>query len=214
MDNQQPEYSYPSIEMRKSPNRKTLWLIAPLVLFILAIFFFKSNKGNLPLPQFPVPSSTLTITQQTASPSAVLSLTLGKRTKTSGCVAVKGLEDKDCTPGAIIEGATKDQICVPGYSKSVRNVPESEKNQVYLEYGISTRTTGEYEVDHLISLELGGSNDISNLWPEAAQPTPGFHEKDKVENYLHAEVCAGRISLQEAQLKIANNWEEFYKIAP
>ena len=109
---------------------------------------------------------------------------------------------------------TKDQICVSGYSKSVRNVPESEKNQVYLEYGITSRQTGEYEVDHLISLELGGSNDISNLWPEAAQPTPGFHEKDKVENYLHAQVCSGKITLQEAQLRIANNWEEFYKVAP
>ena len=33
-----------------------------------------------------------------------------------------------------------------------------------------------------MSLELGGSNDIKNLWPEAALPTPGFHEKDAVED--------------------------------
>lgn len=85
---------------------------------------------------------------------------------------------------------------------------------MYLEYGIASHATGEYEVDHLISLELGGSNDISNLWPESAEPIPGFHEKDKVENYLHAEVCSGNISLKEAQLKIANNWEEFYTVAP
>lgn len=159
-------------------------------------------------------SASLTPSSQTASASVIPISSLGQRTKTSGCVAVKGLGDKDCTPGAIIDGVTKDQICIPGYSKSVRNVPESEKNQVYLEYGITSRQTGEYEVDHLISLELGGSNDISNLWPEAAQPTPGFHEKDKVENYLHDQVCSGKISLREAQLKIANNWEEFYKSAP
>ena len=60
-------------------------------------------------------------------------------------------------------------------------------------------------------MELGGSNDIANLWPEAAEPWPGFHEKDKVENYLHEEVCAGRIPLAQAQSEIANNWLEFYK---
>jgi hypothetical protein len=72
-------------------------------------------------------------------------------------------------------------------------------------------TPGAYEVDHLVSLELGGSNGIANLWPEAAEPRPGFHEKDRYENYLHAEVCAGRMPLQEAQRRIADNclagWE-------
>ncbi len=213
MDNNQPGYRYSSIEMRKSPSNKTWWALGLLGLVTVSIFLFKGNPGNIHPQQTPIPTPFVTSAPQTASPSAT-PLTLGQRTKTSGCIAVNGLEDKDCTPGAIIDGVTKDQICIPGYSKSVRNVPESEKNQVYMEYGISSRTTGEYEVDHLISLELGGSNDISNLWPELAQPTPGFHEKDKVENYLHAQVCAGKISLQEVQLKIANNWEEVYKTLP
>lgn len=214
MDNTQGGYRYPAIEMRKSPNNRTWWAIGLLAFLTLGLFLFKVNQGSLQPQQTPIPTPFVTSASQTASPSATPNLTLGQRTKTSGCVAVNGLEDKACTPGAVIEGVTKDQICVPGYSKSVRNVPESEKNQVYLEYGITSRQTGEYEVDHLISLELGGSNDISNLWPEAAQPIPGFHEKDKVENYLHEQVCLGKISLQEAQLKIANNWKEFYKSAP
>lgn len=214
MDNAQGGYRYPAIEMRKSPNNKTWWAIGLLALLILGILTFKSNQGSLQPQQTPIPVPSASSASQTASPSAVPNLTLGQRTKTSGCMAVNGLEDKACTPGAIIDGVTKDQICVPGYSKSVRNVPESEKNQVYLEYGITSRQSGEYEVDHLISLELGGSNDISNLWPEAAQPIPGFHEKDKVENYLHDQVCSGKISLQEAQLKIANNWEQSYPLAP
>lgn len=65
---------------------------------------------------------------------------------------------------------------------------------------------GSYEVDHLISLELGGSNSPRNLWPEAAQPRPGYHEKDRVEDELHAAVCAGRVSLRAAQDGIAANW--------
>ncbi len=86
----------------------------------------------------------------------------------------------------------------------------SEKDQVYAEYGIASHTAGEYEVDHLVSLELGGSNDIANLWPEPASPRPGFHEKDKVENYLHDQVCAGKISLADAQYQIATNWLSVY----
>jgi hypothetical protein len=131
-------------------------------------------------------------------------------TKTSSCVATAGIEDKACTPGAVIASATKAQICKPGYSSSVRNVPESEKNQVYAEYGIATHITGQYEVDHLISLELGGSNDIANLWPELADPTPGFHQKDQVENYLHKQVCDGKLSLKQAQQEIATDWLQVY----
>ena len=134
----------------------------------------------------------------------------GVQTKTSGCVASGALQDQGCSPGDIFPDATVSQICTPGYSQSVRNVPESEKNQVYAEYGIASHVTGQYEVDHLISLELGGSNDISNLWPEAAEPKPGFHEKDTVENYLHRQVCSGAISLADAQREIATDWLSVY----
>jgi hypothetical protein len=92
----------------------------------------------------------------------------------------------------------------------VRNVPETEKDQVYAEYGIASHAPSEYEVDHLIPLELGGSNDIANLWPERAAPTPGFHEKDKVENYLHDQVCNGTLALKDAQAEIAKNWLDVY----
>ena len=138
----------------------------------------------------------------------------GVQTKTSGCQASGGLPDSACTPGAIFSNVTTTQICQSGYASSVRNVPTSEKDQVYAEYGIASHTTGQYEVDHLVSLELGGSNDIANLWPEAASPTPGFHEKDKVENYLHDQVCSGAISLQQAQIEIATNWLQVYNSMP
>jgi hypothetical protein len=130
----------------------------------------------------------------------------GVQTKTSGCQAHGGLPDSACTPGAIFESATVSQICQSGYASSVRNVTTSTKNMVYAEYGIASHFPGQYEVDHLVSLELGGSNDIANLWPELASPTPGFHEKDKAENYLHDQVCAGKINLKDAQVEIATNW--------
>jgi hypothetical protein len=67
----------------------------------------------------------------------------GVRTKTSGCVASNGLPDHACTPGDIFSTATKDQICVPGYASSVRDVPQSVKEQVYTAYGVASRSPGE-----------------------------------------------------------------------
>ncbi len=138
----------------------------------------------------------------------------GVQSRTSNCQAHNALPDSACTPGAIIPTATKAKICQSGYARTVRNVPTSEKNQVYASYGITHHSTGQYEVDHLVSLELGGSNDIANLWPELASPKPGFHEKDKVENYLHSQVCSGAISLQRAQVEIATNWLAVYNQMP
>jgi hypothetical protein len=70
------------------------------------------------------------------------------------------------------------------------------------------------EIDHIVSLELGGSNDPANLYPELAVPPnhqPGYHVKDKVENAAHQAVCSGQITLAYAQHQIAANWELLYK---
>jgi hypothetical protein len=187
-------------------KRSNIYLISALLLPLLVIscMTISSGASSAGTPSG-VPSGGSTPSNNGS---------IGSRTKTSGCVSQNALPDPACTPGAIIPEATKDKICVPGYSGETRNVPDSEKNQVYTEYGIKTHTAGEYEVDHLISLELGGSNDIANLWPEPAEPRPGFHEKDKVENYLHKQVCDGAMSLADAQYQIAHNWMGVYQNMP
>jgi hypothetical protein len=124
------------------------------------------------------------------------------------------MPDTRCTPGATFAGVTAADVCVRGYASKVRHVTESTKRLVYAAYGITTHRSGQYEVDHLISLELGGSNDPANLFPEAALPRPGFHEKDKVENFLHQQVCAGAISLRRAQHLIASAWLSVYRTLP
>lgn len=133
-------------------------------------------------------------------------------TKTEGCTVNGPLPDNDCTPGAVFPGVDTDTICVKGYTKTVRNVSVSLKKKIYASYGLSyPQAKGAYEADHLIPLELGGNNDIENIFPESAEPTPGFHEKDLVENYLNHEVCAGRLSLLAAQEQIARDWLAVYK---
>ncbi len=127
------------------------------------------------------------------------------RTAHARCVATHGLPDAHCTPGTAFP-VTTQKLCVAAYTRTVRNVPASEKTQVFAEYSITQQTPGQFEIDHLIPLELGGSNELANLWPEAAAPVPGFHQKDVLENYLHDKVCSGVLSLQIAQHEIATNW--------
>jgi hypothetical protein len=150
-----------------------------------------------------------------ASPAAPLlggSITLGRPTRRSGCRTRGGLPDPRCTPGARFSRVSRAQVCRPGYASAVRNVPAARKNAVYRAYGISGHFDGrDGEVDHLVSLELGGSNAAANLFPEAASPRPGSHEKDRLENTLHREVCDGRISLRRAQRLIARDWVAAYR---
>jgi hypothetical protein len=115
------------------------------------------------------------------------------------------------TPGDVLT-TNREVVCVSGYTKTVRNVPEILKEQVFQEYGITKRQPGEYEVDHLISLELGGSNSLQNLWAESYVTQPlNAHVKDKLENVLHDLVCAGRLKLTAAQRMIANDWTQAYQ---
>jgi len=115
------------------------------------------------------------------------------------------------TPGAVLT-TDASTICVPGYAASVRDVSTATKKKVYAEYGVSyPQPTGAYEVDHFIPLEIGGSNDITNLWLEPATPTPGFHEKDQFENFEHGQVCHGEISAAEAQRRMVSDWYFYWQ---
>ena len=121
------------------------------------------------------------------------------------------LPSRTLTPGDTLD-VTADDICIAGYTKTVRNVPSSLKAKVYESYGIVSRQPKEYEVDHLISLELGGSNSIRNLWPESYLTSPwNAHVKDRLENFLHKQVCDGKMDLKQAQDEIASDWISTYK---
>jgi len=153
--------------------------------------------------------------------SAFTSIEVGKtvslahQTKTIGCT-LAALPDRRCSQGAYYSKLTKRVICSPSFRTGpIRNVPVSVKHQVEAAYGLKPRAYGStLEIDHIISLELGGSNDPRNLYPERAtfaDGSPGFHFKDKLENATHRAVCAGTIGLSTAQRQIAGNWELLYQ---
>ena len=132
------------------------------------------------------------------------------RTKESACAVRGPLPDPACTPGAVM---TTDLDVVCHRSTRERRRVSAEVHRLALtEYGFSyPQPLGAFEVDHLIPLELGGDNLIANLWPEAAEPAPGFHQKDRVENYLHRQVCAGAMNLADAQRQIATDWLKVWR---
>ena len=185
-------------------GRRSITSTIGAVIVLIVAYLIYHYLGTPSTTAGPIAPSKTSTTQTSNEPN------WGHPTKTSGCVATLPLQDKDCTPGAIFPDATKEKICVPGYAKSVRDVSTSLKKRVYTAYGIKSHLPGQYEVDHLVSLQLGGSNDIANLWPEPAAPKPGFHEKDAVENYLHAQICSGAMTVKQAQIAIATNWIDVY----
>lgn len=120
------------------------------------------------------------------------------------------LPDPRCTPGSIdpivTQSNIRSTICKGGWTDPHLRPPESQTetfkyNVAYPAYG--TPESEKTELDHLVPLELGGSNDATNLWPEYP-PTP--NPKDKVENALNAAVCEGHVSLTAAQDAIASDW--------
>jgi hypothetical protein len=165
-----------------------------------------------PSPTTTTPTTTTmpTTAQPTGNPPVNVGVTvlLARRTKTSGCTPGPN-PDRRCSPGAYSSGLLRSVLCSPGFHTStIRHVSDSDRRAVDVEYGMEPRGYGStLEIDHIIPLELGGSNSFANLYPERA---PGFRVKDKLENRLHQMVCSGSITLRAAQLGIAQNWQILY----
>jgi hypothetical protein len=132
-----------------------------------------------------------------------------------------GLPNPVLTPGAVNARVTQSNIhstiCVSGYSSSVRP-PESyteplKFRQLDSGYNLSGDTrASDYEEDHLIPLEVGGSpTSVKNLWPEPWKTTWNAGRKDTLENTMHRLVCAGSVTLATARKVFSSNWIAGYQ---
>lgn len=125
------------------------------------------------------------------------------------CIAQHAaLPSAKLTPGAI-RTTNEHDICSTKTSK-LRHVTAGTKKAVFAEYKLDWSTRKNYEVDHLLSLEIGGSNDILNLWPQP-YAVPGAHQKDVLENKFHRMICNGEISPTQAQKEITKDWYAAYR---
>lgn len=92
-------------------------------------------------------------------------------------------------------------ICVTGWTATIRP-PAAYTTALKIEQlaaeHAADQNPADYEEDHLVPLELGGApREPRNLWP---QPWSDARTKDRQENALRADVCAGRMSLAAARL--------------
>jgi hypothetical protein len=114
------------------------------------------------------------------------------------------------TPGAAEMAGTED-LCVP-FARVAPRIPAAMRQQVLRDYGMEHVPEEEYELDYLITPELGGLTDRRNLWPEPyGLQSWNAHAKDALEHLLPRLVCSGRIDVATAQHEIATDWIGAYK---
>lgn len=133
------------------------------------------------------------------------------------------IPDPTLTPGRTRPDATLAQLCDKTFRTGrVRNVSGALKEDVRQRYGMTSKrdkwcnTEEMCEIDHLIPLVMGGSNDIENLWPQPYEGEWNAHHKDQLEVRMKRLVCKGNVSLEEAQNVFRGDWREGYRryIAP
>lgn len=184
-------------KLRRSGRKLLIKMFIGVVLSIVAV----SARASMPLSEY-----------YQLQDWAREELVLEPRSQFTECTYDDFNPDPECTPGAVFADATREKVCTHGYSRSVRNVSEGTKTMVYAAYDITNRGEGRYQVDHFISLENGGSNDIANLWPQPRDSEHGYEQKIKSDNHLHDLLCKGEISLRQAQYLTVHRWYDVYQL--
>ena len=151
----------------------------------------------------------------------MFTLTLGGAGPTSAQILPQ-LPNHLVTPGVARTDLTLKKICTTKWGKDARHVTAAMKKQVFAAYGLTGNTDPacipdargrRCEIDHLVSRELGGADDVHNLWPQpyGSQPWNAVR-KDCVETRLHKEVCTKNptMTLKQAQDAIRSDWTAAY----
>jgi len=121
------------------------------------------------------------------------------------------LPDRRLTPGRY-HAVKLEDVCGVGRYEQARVESAEMKQAVLREYGMPTGAAEDHEIDYLVIPELGGDEDIHNLWPEPYGSTVwNARVKDELEERLHSMVCAQTIDLETAQREIATDWIVAYK---
>jgi hypothetical protein len=105
--------------------------------------------------------------------------------------------------------ANEAQVCAADFEASVKPMAKWQRDQALERYGKRPEDfTGE--LDHLIPISLGGTNDPENLWPLPANKDVGPAEKKALDQKLHQMVCDKTIKLKDAQDAIKKDWVKAY----
>ena len=112
------------------------------------------------------------------------------------------------TPGAKSK-ANEAQVCAADFEASVKPMAKWQREQALERYGKRPEDfTGD--LDHLIPLSLGGTNDPDNIWPLPSNKDMGPEQKKALDLKLHELVCNKTITLKAAQDAIKKDWVKAY----
>jgi hypothetical protein len=124
------------------------------------------------------------------------------------------LPDPVLTPGAI-RATNAAEICQDRRTAQYRHWSRARDDRILAEYGLPAGPHPDFEIDHLISLDLGGADDDANLWPEeprrSIEPVWNAERKDRLEWRMADMVCGGQLGLAAAQKAILDNWVDAYR---
>lgn len=118
--------------------------------------------------------------------------------------------DPVLTPGEVRTGVTRAQSCAIKWGTDERAVTSAMRRQVYREYGYPLGNADPRcpcVVDHRVPRELLGADKLANLWVQTAK---NARTKDRLENLIHRLMCAGKLTLAEAQGVFLGDWREGY----
>jgi hypothetical protein len=115
---------------------------------------------------------------------------------------------------AITPGATADvgveELCAG--TMRMQPITAAMRAQVLSAYGVEDVPADQYELDYLITPELGGATDVRNLWPQRyGSPVWNARVKDELEELLPQLVCSRQLDLTTAQRDMASDWIAAYK---
>jgi len=117
----------------------------------------------------------------------------------------------DLTPGTT-QPVTVSEVCGADRFGRTRPIPASVHQRVFQSYRVDYRRATEYELDHLITPELGGTQDARNLWPQPySRTTWSAYVKDELELHFHRLICEGKLDFATAQREMATDWISAYK---
>jgi len=113
------------------------------------------------------------------------------------------------TPGAK-SGVSEAEVCAADFESTQKPVSPWQVGQALSRYG-KRLDDKSVQIDHLIPVALGGTNDPDNLWPQPVQREWGPESKNELEAKLLKMVCEKKLSLKAAQDAIKKDWVKAYK---
>ena len=149
--------------------------------------------------------------------TAVLVFRIGIPSRAAGSHGPLAAVERGALPiPALTPGATWNvslaELCGGQGARERRQIPAAVQEKVLREYRMSDVPSDEYELDYLITPELGGAADARNLWPQRyAAGAWNARVKDDLERLLPRLVCDGRVDLVAAQRDIALDWIAAYR---